>query len=173
LAREQGSDASAISFSLGGASAYRYAKAAEYEGTKTKTLAMAYPFSNLSNTTPNGFASAILEKDPLTFPFKLGVYNPSSAMNILDDSGLRSSGANVHATHHLFRSPGFVEIFNDAVGSSLPTDKTSRDIMSDLQRLMLQVHQVVISTMHAKDLASKGQYSQGVIKNLFDSKYLF
>jgi tape measure domain-containing protein len=173
LAREQGNDASAISFSLGGASAYRYAKAAEYEGTKTKALAMAYPFSNLSNATPKGFASAILEKDPLTFPFKIGVYNPSSAMNILDDSGLRSSGANVHATHHLFRSPGFVEKFNDTVGSSLPTDKTSRDTMSDLQRLMLQVHQVVISTMHAKDLASKGQYSQGVIKNLFDSKYLF
>jgi tape measure domain-containing protein len=173
LAREQGNDASAISFSLGGASAYRYAKAAEYEGTKTKTLAMAYPFSNLSNATPNGFASAILEKDPLTFPFKIGAYNPSSAMNIFDDSGIRSSGANVHATHHLFRSPGFVEKFNDTVGSSLPTDKISRDIMSDLQRLTLQVHQVVISTMHAKDLASKGQYSQGVARNLFDSKYLF
>jgi len=171
LAKEQGNEASAISFSLGGATAYRYAKTAEYQGIKTKALAMAYPYTNLLNATPEGFHAAILEKDPLTFPYKLDAYNPTKAINILEDAGIKSSSADVHAIHHLFRSPNFVRKLNTVVGGNLPTDKDSLKKMSDIQRMVSQLHPTLVSIVRAKDIGPRGGYNMGLIEHLTDSKY--
>ena len=167
LAKEQGNEASAISFSLGGASAYRYAQAAEYEGLDTKTLAMAFPFTNLSNSVPKNFRSTIIDKDPLTFPIKLGANNPTPALSVLNDTGLRTASADIHGVHHLLRSPNFIKELTNVTGVSLPNSKN----LVSAQQSGMELQRVLVALKQSQDALDKGEYSLKAFEILANSKH--
>ena len=167
LAEEQGVDASALSFSLGGADAYRYAKTAEYEGIETKTLAMAYPFLNFAGAPPKNFKSAILNPDPLTFPFKLGINNPTTQSVILKDTTLPPS-ASVHGVHHLFKSPQFRTILGETTGV-VPIGGDGKT-MSRTQQGGMELQNILLDINKSKSTISSGSVDLDSIEILSAAK---
>ena len=167
LAKEQGAEASALSFSLGGADAYRYAKTAEYEGIDTKTMAMAYPFVNFAGAPPKNFKSAILNPDPLSFPFKLGLNNPTPEANILKDTTLPPS-ASVHGVHHLFKSPQFRTVLGETTGV-MPVGRSGKE-MSRTQQQGSGLQQILIDLERSKKSLSQGSVDIDSVETLSAAK---
>ena len=168
LAKEQGMDASALSFSLGGADAYRYAKTAEYEDLETNTLAMAYPFLNFAGAPPKNFKSVILDPDPLTFPFKLGINNPTPEANILKDTTIPPS-ADAHGVHHLFKSPQFRTILGETTGV-MPVGKSGKIMSNTLQDEGKELQHIVTSIHHSKATMSMGAIDIDSVERLSAAK---
>lgn len=160
LAQEQGKTGAALSFSLGGASAFRYAKTAEYAGlNNTNTLAMAYPFLNLADSNPQNFNAAIINHDPLTAPLKMGLAKPNKNLSILEDSGITTPGAEVHGVHHLFNSPKFLELLSSTTGESLNDSNLTGKQMSSGQQIGMELQTILIAAKNTSELLKSGQFS--------------
>jgi tape measure domain-containing protein len=164
LAQEQGKEGSVLSFSLGGADALRYAQTAQYQQVNTNALAMAYPFLNIAGKPPAGLHSAILEQDPLSFPFKLGMNFPTQQAHVLNDSGINVSGAEVHGMHHLFKSPEFIQLLSNTTGQGIPT--ASPDQLSETQRRSMELQPALPHIQSSNLLMQQGKIDLTAIEKI-------
>jgi hypothetical protein len=139
------------SYSLGGAELIRVAVALELLNKNIDLLAMAYPAANLIDI-PKNFQSAVLDKDPLSSPIITGLFKQTENNRLLGDANLKVAGSDVHGIHHLFKSPAFRQMFEQAFKTTLP------DNPSEAVKAGGEAYQILGALDQVKSFFSTGEF---------------
>lgn len=119
LAQEQGRKGNAVSYSLGGVDNIQYARTAQFMGVKdTQALAIAYPFVDITQSTPKNFTASMLTSDPLGFVKLLGIGNKTNQFMGIESTN--PYGSANHHQKHLFKNIEFINKFFATINANIP-----------------------------------------------------
>lgn len=119
LAQEQGRKGNVVSYSLGGVDNIQYARTAQFMGVKdTQALAMAYPFVDITQSTPKNFTASMLTSDPLGFVKLLGIGNKTNQFMGIESTN--PYGSANHHQKHLFKNIEFINKFFATINANIP-----------------------------------------------------
>jgi tape measure domain-containing protein len=161
LAQEQKIPGSFTSFSLGGVDALAYARAQQYMGLGSNALAMNYPYLNMLGEKPQGFNSAIVAQDPLTFPMIMGLGSPEGIYNL---GGRGVIGTQAHHYKHLFKDEGFADTFYRTIGANRPDlSATDRGALIEVGE---KLYEILGAAQQFDSITTTGQFD---MKSPFNS----